>query len=60
MPECLLNPEWLEKIDEVVVALPEADAARLQTLGDMLKSLPLKVTFTSGWRVLNTRGESRK
>jgi FlaA1/EpsC-like NDP-sugar epimerase len=52
MPECLLNPEWLEKIDEVVVALPDADPARLQTLGAMLTSLPWKVTFASDWPVL--------
>jgi lipopolysaccharide/colanic/teichoic acid biosynthesis glycosyltransferase len=54
MPECLLNPEWLDKIDEVVVALPEEDPARLQTIGGMLKSLPLKVTFASDWPVLST------
>jgi lipopolysaccharide/colanic/teichoic acid biosynthesis glycosyltransferase len=49
MPECLLNPEWLEEIDEVVVALPEEDPVRVQTIGEMLKSLPLKVTFASDW-----------
>ena len=52
MPECLLNPEWLDKIDEVVVALPEEDPARLQTIGEMLKSSPLKVTFVSARPVL--------
>ena len=51
MPECLLNPEWLDKIDEVVVALPEEDPARLQTIGEMLKPLPLRITFASGWAV---------
>ena len=30
MPECLLNAEWRSKIDEVIVALPEAGPARLQ------------------------------
>ena len=54
MPECLLNPEWLDKIDEVVVALPEEDPARLQAIREMLKPLPLKVTFVSDWRVLST------
>jgi lipopolysaccharide/colanic/teichoic acid biosynthesis glycosyltransferase len=54
MPECLLNREWIDKIDEVVVALPEEDPARLATIGEMLKSLPLKVTFASAWPVLNT------
>lgn len=54
MPECLLNPEWLDKIDEVVVALPDTDPARLHTIGAMLKSLPLKVTFASDWPVLTS------
>ena len=49
MPECLLNREWLDKLDEVVVALPEETPARLQAIGEMLKSLPLKVTFASDW-----------
>jgi lipopolysaccharide/colanic/teichoic acid biosynthesis glycosyltransferase len=49
MPECLLNAEWQLKIDEVIVALPEEDPARLQEIREMLKSLPVKVTFASGW-----------
>jgi lipopolysaccharide/colanic/teichoic acid biosynthesis glycosyltransferase len=49
MPECLLNPEWLKKLDEVIVALPNEDPARLETISQMLKALPLKVTFASGW-----------
>ncbi len=53
MPECLLNPEWLDKLDEVVVALPDEEPARLQTISGMLKSLPLKVTFASAWPVLS-------
>jgi lipopolysaccharide/colanic/teichoic acid biosynthesis glycosyltransferase len=52
MPECLLNPEWLKRIDEVIIALPEKDSARLKEIGTMLKGLPLKVTFASGWPVL--------
>jgi lipopolysaccharide/colanic/teichoic acid biosynthesis glycosyltransferase len=52
MPECLLNPEWSKKIDEVIVALPEEDSERLQEISEMLKRLPLKVTFASGWPVL--------
>jgi lipopolysaccharide/colanic/teichoic acid biosynthesis glycosyltransferase len=52
MPECLLNAEWQLKIDEVIVALPEEDPERLQEIGEMLKSLPVKVTFASGWPVL--------
>ena len=54
MPECLLNPEWLDNLDEVVVALPDEDPVRLQAISGMLKSLPLKVTFASAWPVLST------
>jgi lipopolysaccharide/colanic/teichoic acid biosynthesis glycosyltransferase len=52
MPECLLNPDWQNKIDEVIVALPVEEATRLQEIREMLKGLPLKVTFASGWPVL--------
>jgi len=52
MPECLLNAEWQLKIDEVIVALPEGDPERLREIREMLKGLPVKVTFTSGWPVL--------
>jgi FlaA1/EpsC-like NDP-sugar epimerase len=54
MPECLLNAEWQLKIDEVIVALPEEDPERLQEIREMLKSLPVKVTFASGWPVLRS------
>jgi lipopolysaccharide/colanic/teichoic acid biosynthesis glycosyltransferase len=49
MPECLLNAEWLDRVDEVIVALEEEDAARLRTIGQIFESLPLKVTFASDW-----------
>ena len=52
MPECLLNPEWQLKIDEVIVAQPEADPERLQEIGELLQRLPVKVTFVSGWPAL--------
>jgi FlaA1/EpsC-like NDP-sugar epimerase len=52
MPECLLNAEWQLQIDEVIVALPEEDPERLQEIREMLKSLPVKATFASGWPVL--------
>jgi lipopolysaccharide/colanic/teichoic acid biosynthesis glycosyltransferase len=54
MPECLLNPVWQSQIDEIIVAISSDDSARLQEIGDMLKGLPLKVTFASGWPVLGT------
>lgn len=52
MPECLLSPHWQSQIDEVIVAIPEEDSARLQEIREMLKRLPLKVTFASGWPVI--------
>jgi lipopolysaccharide/colanic/teichoic acid biosynthesis glycosyltransferase len=52
MPECLLSPHWQSQIDEVIVAIPEKDSARLQEIGAMLKGSPMKVTFASGWPVL--------
>jgi len=52
MPECLINGEWPLKIDEVIVALPEQDRERLQEIREMLKRLPVKVTFASGWPML--------
>jgi lipopolysaccharide/colanic/teichoic acid biosynthesis glycosyltransferase len=52
MPECLLNQEWLGKIDEVIVTLPEENSARIEQLAEMLNRLPLKVVLASGWPVL--------
>ncbi|HZR15739.1 MAG TPA: sugar transferase [Verrucomicrobiae bacterium] len=49
MPECLLNREWLEQIDEVIVALPADRNARITQISEMLKGLPLKVTIVSRW-----------
>lgn len=54
MPECLLNAEWQSKLDEVIVALPEAGPERLQELRELLQRLPLKVTFASAWPLLET------
>ena len=54
MPECLLNREWFERIDEVIVTLPEKDSARIREIGEMLKGLPLTVTVASGWPVMKT------
>ncbi len=52
MPECLLNKEWVGKVDEVIVTLPEKDAERIRQISRMLKPLPVKVTIASGWPVL--------
>jgi lipopolysaccharide/colanic/teichoic acid biosynthesis glycosyltransferase len=52
MPECLLNPEWHHKIDEVMVAMPEGNAARLKEIGELMKKARFKVVFASGWPVV--------
>lgn len=45
MPECLLNAAWRNAIEEVIVALPEASAARRSQIGELLKALPAKSSF---------------
>jgi lipopolysaccharide/colanic/teichoic acid biosynthesis glycosyltransferase len=47
MPECLLNKEWSNQIDEVIIALPPEEFARARELAVMLEEAPLKVSFTS-------------
>lgn len=47
MPECLLNKEWLGAIDEVIIALPEEEMARVREVGEMLKDCPWKITTVS-------------
>jgi lipopolysaccharide/colanic/teichoic acid biosynthesis glycosyltransferase len=57
MPECLLSTEWHDKIDEVIVALPEDNATRIQEIGEMLKGLPAEVTTVSSWPVVRALPE---
>ena len=52
MPECLLTKEWRSRIDEVIVTIPEQNAARIKELEAMLAGLPIKVTLASGWPTL--------
>jgi FlaA1/EpsC-like NDP-sugar epimerase len=56
MPECLLNPEWHEKLDEIIVALPGASPARLHEIRDLMGNLPLKATFVSDWPLVSEVG----
>lgn len=42
MPECLLNGEWVEKLDEVIIAMPHASPERLRQINNMLASTNLK------------------
>jgi len=48
MPECLLNPEWHRKIDEVIIALPSADAPRAAQIVGMLRGAGLSVVEWRG------------
>ena len=54
MPECLLNSEWRDKVDEVIVALPDQDTARPREIGEMMKRVQLKVAFASQWPMRDT------
>ena len=42
MPECLLNGEWVEKLDEVIIAMPHASPERLRQINNMLINTNLK------------------
>jgi lipopolysaccharide/colanic/teichoic acid biosynthesis glycosyltransferase len=53
MPECLLKPEWRDTLDEVIVAIPEENPVRVESIKQMLKSIPAKVTFAPAWPVFN-------
>jgi lipopolysaccharide/colanic/teichoic acid biosynthesis glycosyltransferase len=46
MPECLLNKEWSNQIDEVIIALPPEESARARELAVLLEEAPVKVSFT--------------
>jgi len=52
MPECILNREWQEELDEVIVALPESASARAREIGALLRGSRLKVSFVSSRPVL--------
>jgi lipopolysaccharide/colanic/teichoic acid biosynthesis glycosyltransferase len=47
MPECLAQG-WSEKLDEVIIALPDASAARLKKICEVLAGTSLKV-YTVEW-----------
>jgi FlaA1/EpsC-like NDP-sugar epimerase len=54
MPECILNREWLEQIDEVIVALPDDQSSRAREIGAFLKGTRLNVSFVSTWPLLQS------
>ena len=56
VPECLLNKEWRNQVDEVVIALPPKAAHRARELAAMLHKPPLEVSFTSTPPALTTPG----
>ncbi|HMJ64215.1 MAG TPA: hypothetical protein VK615_02600, partial [Candidatus Binatia bacterium] len=47
MPECLLEG-WTEKLDEVVIAMPNAPADRLREIDQLLRRVSLKFYTVSG------------
>lgn len=52
MPECLLNPEWHKKIDEVIITSPAEQPTRIAEIESMLRESPMRVTRVSTWPVL--------
>jgi lipopolysaccharide/colanic/teichoic acid biosynthesis glycosyltransferase len=47
MPECLLHQHWPDQLDEIIITLPQEQAARVTELCNLLKPLPLTVTVAS-------------
>jgi lipopolysaccharide/colanic/teichoic acid biosynthesis glycosyltransferase len=61
MPECLLNKEWSDQIDEVIIALPPEESARARELAVMLEEAPVKVSFTpASFRSQEIRGAGER
>lgn len=54
MPECLLNAEWRDKVDEVIVALPEENMTRIKEIEALLNKSRIKVALASGWPALQS------
>ena len=52
MPECLLNGEWSQKLDEVIVALPGNESTRVRQIAEMLKDARVKVSSVTTWPIL--------
>jgi lipopolysaccharide/colanic/teichoic acid biosynthesis glycosyltransferase len=52
MPECILNREWRDELDEVIIALPEEASPRAQEIGALLKGSGIKVSVVSTWPML--------
>ncbi len=52
MPECLLNGEWIGRLDEIIIALPGDNPQRLQEVRQMLHGLPFRTTLASTGSVL--------
>ncbi len=52
MPECLLNGEWIGRLDEIIIALPADNPQRLQEVRQMLHGLPFRTTLASTGSVL--------
>jgi lipopolysaccharide/colanic/teichoic acid biosynthesis glycosyltransferase len=54
MPECLLNAEWIGKVDEIIVALPEASSGRVKEVEDLLAKTAIKVAVATAWPAVQT------
>jgi len=59
MPECLLEG-WAEKLDEVIIAMPDAPSNRLLEINQMLSRSGLKVVAPSGSTIIETGPKRRE
>ena len=44
-----MNREWLNELDEVIIALPEADSPQAREIGAILQGSRPRVSFVSTW-----------
>ena len=64
MPECLLDG-WAGKLDEVIIAMPEATAGRIRQVGRLLQQAGLRAYMAPSmhtvwsWNGHHSSGESR-
>lgn len=52
MPECILEGAWSEKLDEVIIAIPDASPKRLEEVREVLSRARLQSKLVPGLREL--------
>lgn len=54
MPECLLQPAWADKVDEVIIAMPSAPPDRLEQVSRILSRASIPCRVVPSWVRLAT------